>query len=47
MTLKGASPEYEGEDSPDRWVMNEQLEQVARRWGIEPDRDLTRAAAAL
>jgi aryl-alcohol dehydrogenase-like predicted oxidoreductase len=47
MTLKGASPEYEGQDSPDRWVIDAQLEDVARRWGIEPDRDLTRAAAAL
>jgi aryl-alcohol dehydrogenase-like predicted oxidoreductase len=47
MTLKGASPEYEGQDSPDRWVIDAQLEEVARRWGIEPDRDLTRAAAAL
>jgi aryl-alcohol dehydrogenase-like predicted oxidoreductase len=47
MTLKGASPEYEGQDSPDRWVIDEQLEQVARRWGIEPERHLTRAAAAL
>jgi aryl-alcohol dehydrogenase-like predicted oxidoreductase len=47
MTLKGASPEHEGEEKPDRWVMDEQLEEVARRWGIEPERDLTRAAAAL
>jgi aryl-alcohol dehydrogenase-like predicted oxidoreductase len=47
MTLKGGSPEYEGEDSPDRWVIDEQLERVARRWGIEPERDLTRVTAAL
>jgi aryl-alcohol dehydrogenase-like predicted oxidoreductase len=47
MTLKGGSPEYEGQDAPDRWVIDEQLEQVARRWGIEPDRDLTRVAPAL
>jgi aryl-alcohol dehydrogenase-like predicted oxidoreductase len=47
MTLKGGSPEYEGEDSPDRWVIDEQLEQVAQRWGIEPERDLTRVTAAL
>jgi aryl-alcohol dehydrogenase-like predicted oxidoreductase len=46
MTLKGGSPEHEGEEKPDRWVVDERLEQVARRWGIEPDRDLTRAAAA-
>jgi aryl-alcohol dehydrogenase-like predicted oxidoreductase len=47
MTLKGGSPEYEGEDSPDRWVIDEQLVQVARRWGIEPERDLMRVTAAL
>jgi aryl-alcohol dehydrogenase-like predicted oxidoreductase len=47
MTLKGGSPEYEGEDSPDRWVIDEHLERVARRWGIEPERDLTRVTAAL
>jgi aryl-alcohol dehydrogenase-like predicted oxidoreductase len=47
MTLKGGSPDYEGEDSPDRWVIDEQLERVARRWGIEPERDLTRVTAAL
>ena len=47
MTLKGGSPEYEGEDSPDRWVLDERLEQVARRWGIEPERDLMRVTAAL
>ena len=47
MTLKGGSPDYEGEDSPDRWVIDEQLERVARRWGIEPERDLMRVTAAL
>jgi aryl-alcohol dehydrogenase-like predicted oxidoreductase len=47
MTLKGASPEHEGEERPDRWVLDERLEEVARRWGIQPERDLTRAAAAL
>jgi aryl-alcohol dehydrogenase-like predicted oxidoreductase len=47
MTLKGGSPEHEGEEKPDRWIVDERLEQVARRWGIEPERDLTRAAAAL
>ena len=47
MTLKGASPEHEGEQRPDRWVVDERLSEIARRWGIEPERDLTRAAAAL
>jgi aryl-alcohol dehydrogenase-like predicted oxidoreductase len=45
MALKGGSPEHSGEERPDRWPLNEQLEQVAQRWGIEPDRDLTRVAA--
>jgi aryl-alcohol dehydrogenase-like predicted oxidoreductase len=45
MALKGGSPEHSGEERPDRWPLNEQLAQVAERWGIEPDRDLTRVAA--
>jgi aryl-alcohol dehydrogenase-like predicted oxidoreductase len=40
MALKGASPQYSGEDRPDRWSLDERLEGVARRWGIEPERDL-------
>jgi aryl-alcohol dehydrogenase-like predicted oxidoreductase len=47
MRLKGATPDHEGGEQPDRWAVDEQLEQLARRWGIEPGRDLTRAAAAL
>jgi aryl-alcohol dehydrogenase-like predicted oxidoreductase len=47
MTLKGASPDYDGDDSPDRWVIDGALEDVARRWGIEPQRDLSHVAAAL
>jgi hypothetical protein len=45
MALKGASPEHSGEERPDRWAMDDRLEQVARRWGIEPERDLAQAAA--
>jgi aryl-alcohol dehydrogenase-like predicted oxidoreductase len=45
MALKGASPEHSGEERPDRWDLNERLEQVAERWGIAPDRDLIKAAA--
>jgi hypothetical protein len=40
MALKGASLEYAGEPRPDRWVLDGGLEEVARRWGIEPERDL-------
>jgi aryl-alcohol dehydrogenase-like predicted oxidoreductase len=43
MTLKGASPEHTGEDQPDRWVLDERLARLARRWSIEPARDLTAA----
>jgi aryl-alcohol dehydrogenase-like predicted oxidoreductase len=45
MALKGASPEHSGEERPDRWGLDEHLGQVAERWGIAPDRDLTRVAA--
>ena len=40
MALKGASPTHAGEERPDRWPIDPRLESVARRWGIEPDRDL-------
>ena len=45
MALKGASPTHDGEERPDRWPMDQRLESVARRWGIEPERDLVQAAA--
>jgi aryl-alcohol dehydrogenase-like predicted oxidoreductase len=44
MALKGASPEHEGEERPDRWGVDGHLEDVARRWRIEPQRDLIQAA---
>ena len=40
MSLKGANPEHSGEERPDRWGLDERLDEVARRWGIEPARDL-------
>ncbi len=45
MTLKGANPAHDGEERPDRWSMDGRLESVARRWGIEPERDLVPATA--
>lgn len=45
MALKGASPAHAGAERPDRWPLDQQLESVARRWGIEPERDLVQAAA--
>jgi aryl-alcohol dehydrogenase-like predicted oxidoreductase len=46
MALKGASPEHSGEARPDRWQLDKQLEEVARRWGIEPERDLVQQPQA-
>jgi aryl-alcohol dehydrogenase-like predicted oxidoreductase len=40
MALKGASPDHSGEERPDRWELLPELQAVARRWGIEPERDL-------
>jgi aryl-alcohol dehydrogenase-like predicted oxidoreductase len=45
MALKGASPEHTGEERPDRWDLDDHLTQVAERWGIAPERDLTKLAA--
>jgi aryl-alcohol dehydrogenase-like predicted oxidoreductase len=45
MALKGASPEHDGEERPDRWPLDGELAEVGRRWGIDPERDLTRVAA--
>jgi aryl-alcohol dehydrogenase-like predicted oxidoreductase len=36
MALKGASPEHEGEERPDRWALDEDLAAVGERWGIDP-----------
>jgi aryl-alcohol dehydrogenase-like predicted oxidoreductase len=46
MALKGANPSFEGGELPDRWGLNDQLTDVARRWQIEPDRDLVKLDAA-
>jgi aryl-alcohol dehydrogenase-like predicted oxidoreductase len=46
MALKGAAPDYEGDPRPDRWELTDELDAVARRWGIEPDRDLRQFTAA-
>jgi aryl-alcohol dehydrogenase-like predicted oxidoreductase len=46
MALKGANPSFEGEEAPDRWGLNERLLDVARRWQIQPERDLVHSAAA-
>lgn len=43
MALKGANPQHEGEERPDRWKLNEELAAVGDRWGIDPARDLVAA----
>jgi aryl-alcohol dehydrogenase-like predicted oxidoreductase len=42
MALKGASLEHEGPPRPDRWELDEELSDVARRWRIDPRDDLGR-----
>ena len=44
MALKGAAPDFEGDPQPDRWAISEELSALAGRWGIEPRRDLHKAA---
>jgi hypothetical protein len=40
MALKGANPQHEGEERPDRWELSSELADVGTRWGIDPARDL-------
>jgi aryl-alcohol dehydrogenase-like predicted oxidoreductase len=42
MALKGASPEHEGDALADRWALDDTLAALARRWRIEPGRDLVK-----
>jgi aryl-alcohol dehydrogenase-like predicted oxidoreductase len=44
MALKGASPEHEGDERPDRWGLSDQLVRAGERYGVDPDRDLRQAA---
>jgi aryl-alcohol dehydrogenase-like predicted oxidoreductase len=43
MALKGASAEYEGAALADRWALTGELEALAARWQIAPERDLVRS----
>jgi aryl-alcohol dehydrogenase-like predicted oxidoreductase len=43
MALKGATPDHEGDDRPDRWPVDGTLAELAGRWGIDPERDLRQA----
>jgi hypothetical protein len=44
MLLKGATPDHEGEDAPDRWTLGESQLEVAKRWGINPEQQLRKTA---
>jgi aryl-alcohol dehydrogenase-like predicted oxidoreductase len=46
MALKGAAPQHEGPEQPDRWPVSDRLAEVAVRWGIEPGRDLIQGSVA-
>jgi aryl-alcohol dehydrogenase-like predicted oxidoreductase len=46
MLLKGATPDHEGEERPDRWPVGPEQAAAAERWGIDPERDLRRTIAA-
>ena len=45
MALKGANPQHEGEQRPDRWALTPELRELAGRWGIDADRVLAQAPA--
>ena len=45
MALKGATPDHEGEERPDRWALGAEQAAVAERWGIDPEQDLRKLAA--
>jgi aryl-alcohol dehydrogenase-like predicted oxidoreductase len=44
MVLKGASVEYEGTPLADRWELGADLQELASRWKIAPERDLVKTA---
>ena len=44
MALKGAVPDHEGADLPDRWTPTPADLAVAERWHIDPERDLVASA---
>ncbi len=43
MALKGANPEHEGAERPDRWPLTPELAASGQRWGVDPERDLRQA----
>jgi aryl-alcohol dehydrogenase-like predicted oxidoreductase len=47
MLLKGATPDHEGDEAPDRWTLGPGHAEIAERWGIEPERDLRKTPASV
>jgi aryl-alcohol dehydrogenase-like predicted oxidoreductase len=45
MLLKGATPDHEGGDQPDRWAPSPEQLELARRWRIDPERDLRQSVS--
>ena len=45
MALKGASPDHDGAERPDRWPLSDELAEAGRRWDVDAERDLRQAAA--
>ncbi len=46
MALKGASPDHAGPGRADAWSLDDDLADVAARWGIDPARDLRHSHAS-
>jgi aryl-alcohol dehydrogenase-like predicted oxidoreductase len=46
MLLKGATPDHDGDERPDRWALSPEQEQLSTRWGIDPERDLRKVDTA-
>jgi aryl-alcohol dehydrogenase-like predicted oxidoreductase len=46
MALKGASPEHEGAERPDRWPLSDELVETGERYGVDPEQDLRQTAVA-
>ncbi len=45
MLLKGATPDHDGDERPDRWGLTPEQSELAARWRIDPERDLRKSAA--
>jgi aryl-alcohol dehydrogenase-like predicted oxidoreductase len=46
MGLKGAALDHDGEERPDRWPLRAEQAELARRFGIDPERDLRQRVPA-